>query len=79
VFCGELYGEYMYNYLVQNNWPNFVSEHLMFLPMFCDQTFVNAYSAKCLVLLSKCSPDLYFAPNSAPYAEQSHRAMSVTQ
>jgi len=31
--------------LVPNNWPNFVSEHLMFLPMFCHQTFVNACSA----------------------------------
>jgi hypothetical protein len=30
--------------LVQNNWPNFISEHSMFFPMFGHQTFVNACS-----------------------------------
>ena len=32
--------------LRENHWPNFVSEHPMFLPMFCHQTFVNACSEK---------------------------------
>jgi len=47
--------------LVQHNWPNFVSEHLMFFPMFCHQTFVNAHSCPQWIIIY-ASADLVNGP-----------------
>src|SRR5882762_2324575 len=51
------YGKYMHNYSTMFSvWPNFVSEHLMFFPMFCHQTFVNAWSAILINHIFSCIP-----------------------